>query len=142
MIPLSDVTATMFPWQPWDNFTGPNNLFDNDRKTIAHTLEKGSITIDISMPKTITSVIFMNRGEWVEVKTLDGWLKRLNHTLVKLYNSQNESALCGTVHLNYLERYGITLVNCTNWSFRTKRIVLSTETFLNFAELRICTFKG
>ena len=121
---------------------GPENMFDDDANTIAHTRDAPDhhkITIDLSTPQTISSVILMNRGSYYVPKELT----RLNNTKVTLFNPDQHEFFCGYVQLQSVTRAEVVTVICDNLEFLAKQIVISKLTedhaqSLNIGELRVC----
>ena len=121
---------------------GPENMFDDNANTIAHTgdaPDHHKITIDLSTPQTISSVIFMNRGDYY----IQEVLTRLNNTKVTLFNPDQQEFFCGYVQLQSVTRAEVVTVTCDSLEFLAKQIVISKLTedhaqSLNIGELRVC----
>ena len=121
---------------------GPENLFDNDATTIAHTADypdNHTITILLSTPQTVISVNLINRGE----NDNPPLLKRLNNTMVTLLSPYQQEVVCGYVRLQDVTLAEVFTVTCDSLEFLTKQIVISKlateeQQSLNIAELRVC----
>ena len=121
---------------------GPQNLFDIDATTLAHTADhpdNHAITILLSTPQIISSVILMSRGEQYD----QNWAMRLNNTKVTLVNLEREEFVCGYVRLRDVTLAEVVMVACNSSRFLSKQIIISKSTTqngqsLNIAELRVC----
>ena len=118
---------------------GPQNMFDNDATTIAHTINDvdNYITILLSTPQIISNIILMNRGDYQNA------LRRLNNTKVTLLNPEQEECVCGYVRLQYITLAEVVMVRCNSLKFRSKQIIISKSATqpkesINVAELRVC----
>ena len=139
-LPISEHHTTMSSTFGAD--FGPENLFDDNASTIAHTSNHPNnhkITILLSTPQTITSVILMNRGDNSHLPLLE----RLNNTTVTLVNPDQNEFDCGFVQLQSVALAEVVTVTCDSLEFLAKQIVISKLTTerdqsLNIAELRVC----
>ena len=119
---------------------GPENMYDNDRFTMAHTEGDHAdniITVDLFIQKMIHSVIFMNR----QYDPTPWNLMRLNNTKVALINTNDEAIICGYTVVVKKVASEIIQVRCQDTSFATKQILITVDPSkhsLNIAELRFC----
>ena len=119
---------------------GPSNLFDNDKTTMAHTLdgssEKGWINMRLKTPQFVTEVLVMGRHDRVEPY----FLGKLNNVVITTTDDKNVTKECGKVILKEYKASIVNRVTCKEVRrvVNVRVIASSAINSINIAELRIC----